>query len=80
MTAKRPERGDLYANADLVVLLDELVGMVVFNKRVDDLTGSTPSVGSSSSKTGVTCEPSDHALLIVLALRASFAKMKRTKC
>jgi hypothetical protein len=39
MTAKRSERGDLHASADPVVLLDELVGMAVFSKRIDDLTG-----------------------------------------
>jgi hypothetical protein len=36
ITAKWSERGDLHASADLAVLLDELVGMAVFNKRIDD--------------------------------------------
>jgi hypothetical protein len=44
MTAKRPERGDSHASADHVVLLDELVGMAVFNKRIDDLTGEHMAV------------------------------------
>jgi hypothetical protein len=39
MTAKRSERGGLHPSADTVVLLDEFVGMAVFNKRIDNLTG-----------------------------------------
>jgi len=39
LTATYPERGDSRGSTDPVALLDELVGPVVYSKRIDDLTG-----------------------------------------